>query len=130
MDRKPPPTNNGGRQATMNGADSTPTMASVNDKATTSIGGEGEIPFLVTHWLANYVRQQKKEGLPDAEQKAIIDKISNATNEIASAFSSLGAFGTTVDVSLNTPRLTTFEYSPLSLVSDKMFFFSLHSLHF
>ena len=98
MDRKLPPTK--AAAAVVEDVDPNPATSAAaiptNDDTTTNTAGE--IPFLVTHWLANYVRQQKKE-LPDAEQRAIIDKISNATNEIASAFSSLGAYGTTVDVS-------------------------------
>mmetsp|Transcript_9846 Transcript_9846/g.23194 ORF Transcript_9846/g.23194 Transcript_9846/m.23194 type:complete len:2231 (+) Transcript_9846:109-6801(+) len=55
-----------------------------------------EVPFLVTHWLANYNgggSTTTTNNKLNPEQKAAIDKIRKATSEIASAFSSLGAFG-------------------------------------
>jgi hypothetical protein len=93
MDSKPAATNDSVDESP---SPSPSPAASTNETSSAA----GEIPFLVTHWLANYVKEQKKAGVPDAERKAVIDKISSATNEIASAFFSLGAYGTTLHVSL------------------------------
>lgn len=57
-----------------------------------------EIPFLVTHWLANY-EKSKSTGSGDEKEKAAMAKIRNAASEIASAFATLGAYGTTLRVS-------------------------------
>jgi hypothetical protein len=54
-----------------------------------------ELPFLVTHWLRNY---QGPEG-GDEERKVAIKRLRNATTEMAAAFSSLGAYGTSSRVS-------------------------------
>lgn len=59
-----------------------------------------EIPFLVTHWLANY-EKSKSTGSGDEKEKAAMARIRNATSEIASAFATLGAYGTTLRVSCN-----------------------------
>ncbi len=59
-----------------------------------------EIPFLVTHWLANY-EKSKSTASGDEKQKAAMAKIRNAASEIASAFATLGAYGTTLRVSCN-----------------------------
>ena len=59
-----------------------------------------EIPFLVTHWLANY-EKSKSTGSGDEKEKAAMAKIRNAASEIASAFATLGAYGTTLRVSCN-----------------------------
>jgi hypothetical protein len=64
-----------------------------------------EIPFLVTHWLANYGSNSSNNNdnssskeAQDREQMAIA-KIRRATSEIASALNTLGAYGTTLRVS-------------------------------
>ena len=67
-----------------------------------------EIPFLVTHWLANYgsnssnnndnSNSSSSKEAQDREQMAIA-KIRRATSEIASALNTLGAYGTTLRVS-------------------------------
>ncbi|KAL7569047.1 hypothetical protein ACA910_016892 [Epithemia clementina (nom. ined.)] len=54
----------------------------------------GEIPFLVTHWLANY------EGDP-----AIVNRIRHAAAALASAFSDAGVFGSVSQTSFSTPGL-------------------------
>ena len=56
-----------------------------------------EIPFLVTHWLANY-EKSKSNASGDEEEKAAMAKIRHAASEIASAFATLGAYGTTLRV--------------------------------
>jgi hypothetical protein len=58
----------------------------------------GEFPFLVTHYLANYGAQNGEEII-DPQRKAALDRLQKATAEIASAFASLGAYGTTFPVS-------------------------------
>ena len=90
MDRKPAAVTTNGKVEAENHAASSGQETSSN---------AGEIPFLVTHWLANYVREQQK-GVPDSERQAVLKKISKATGEIASAFFALGAYGTTFQVSL------------------------------
>jgi len=52
-----------------------------------------ELPFLVTHWLANYQSKVPEEFIDRQEQDAI-QQIHNAAAELASAFTSLGAYGT------------------------------------
>lgn len=66
-----------------------------NDESESS--SSSEVPFLVTHWLANYKGGSNNNLTP--EQKVAISKIRKATSEIASAFSSLGAFGQSLPVS-------------------------------
>jgi hypothetical protein len=62
-----------------------------------------EIPFLVTHWLANYETKEKKEEHQDA-----IQRIRKATSDIASAFASLGAYGTAFQVSTSASVISVF----------------------
>lgn len=50
-----------------------------------------ELPFLVTHWLHNY--QGPEAGGGNREREEAIDRLRNATSEMAAAFSSLGAYG-------------------------------------
>lgn len=75
-----------------------------------------ELAFLVTHWLANYgnaypsangthhlsndVLSRATAATSDEQQQRVaIERIRRATAEIASAFASLGAYGTTFRVS-------------------------------
>lgn len=61
------------------------------------------LPFLVTHWLANFERD--KSGVNDNEERQrALERIRNASAEIASAFYSLGSFGTTIHHSFVTSR--------------------------
>lgn len=55
-----------------------------------------ELPFLVTHWLQNY---QGPEDEGDEEREEAIERLRNATSDMAVAFSSLGAYGTSSRVS-------------------------------
>ena len=57
-----------------------------------------DVPFLITHWLAHY-GEQKKGETEDPQRKEAMERIRKATSDIASAFTSLGAFGTTFRVS-------------------------------
>ena len=61
-------------------------------------GNSEEMPFLVTHWLANY-GAASTVGTRNMEQQEALDRIRKATSEIASAFESLGAYGTAIQVS-------------------------------
>eukprot|EP00980_Cylindrotheca_fusiformis_P006269 scaffold1340_cov122-Cylindrotheca_fusiformis.AAC.12 len=56
-----------------------------------------DIPFLVTHWLANYSAAPADDD-KDKNQEAI-QRIRKATSDIASAFASMGAYGTSFQVS-------------------------------
>jgi hypothetical protein len=65
-----------------------------------------ELPFLVTHWLANYGNNNNIVGATGTTASALerdrqeaIARIRRATTEIASAFRTLGAYGTTFRVS-------------------------------
>ena len=77
-----------------------------HDSAGDAVSSDGaqhirqEIPFLVTHWLANYGKNIINDGeeIQDPERIAI-SKIQRATSEIASAFATLGAYGKTLRVS-------------------------------
>lgn len=70
------------------------TMASQSVEYSNQGALEG-LPFLVTHWLANF---ESGGGSNSDEEQRAIDRIRNASAEIASAFASLGAFGTTIRV--------------------------------
>jgi hypothetical protein len=64
-----------------------------------SIGaGSSELPFLVTHWLANY-RESGNQVTGDRERDAAIERLRTAAFEMAGAFSALGAYGTSSQVS-------------------------------
>ena len=62
-----------------------------------SQGSSSEVPFLVTHWLANYNGGGNNNLTP--EHKEALEKIRKATSEIAAAFSTLGAYGQSMPVS-------------------------------
>lgn len=69
-----------------------------------------ELPFLVTHWLANY-RELEDQGAGDRKRDEAMERLRNAASEIAAAFSSLGAYGTSIEVSAATssnPSVHTF----------------------
>ena len=51
-----------------------------------------ELPFLVTHWLANYQPIPLDESR-DRQRDDALQRIQNAASEIASAFAVLGAYG-------------------------------------
>ena len=68
-----------------------------------------ELPFLVTHWLANY-KATTCNSEDDRRRDDAIQRIHCAASEIASAFSVLGAYGTTYMVS----------YSFLTLVCHRV----------
>ena len=57
---------------------------------------KNDLPFLVTHWLSQFqpVEEEKNE-----ECKAAMNKLQRATADIASAFSLLGAYGSSFAVS-------------------------------
>lgn len=64
-----------------------------------------ELPFLVTHWLANYgqssnlVTSSESPRNLHVEQHEAVVRIRRASSEIASAFATLGAYGTRFRVS-------------------------------
>jgi hypothetical protein len=49
------------------------------------------LPFLVTNWLSAY---ESEQGADTPEQRAARAQVRNAAALLASAFSTLGAFGT------------------------------------
>ena len=81
------------------------TMDDTSDNVSNHV--QQEIPFLVTHWLANYGTVQNdnnngnnnnKSSSEQERQEALV-RIRRATSEIASAFATIGAYGTTYRVS-------------------------------
>jgi WD40 repeat protein len=66
----------------------------------------------VTHWLANFEAgadtTPSSSNADDAERMRAVERIRNAGADIASAFSSLGAFGTTIPVSKGTKWFTLY----------------------
>ncbi|KAL3920258.1 MAG: hypothetical protein SGILL_003351, partial [Bacillariaceae sp.] len=64
-----------------------------------------ELPFLVTHWLANYGSNSDdptvgtNSARSQDERQEAMERLRLATSELASAFSTLGAYGTTFRVS-------------------------------
>lgn len=63
-----------------------------------------ELPYLVTQWLASY----DAVGDEDPEKAAAVAKIRLAASDLASAFSSLGAFGTVSKVSIGSLLYTIY----------------------
>lgn len=53
-----------------------------------------ELPFLVTHWLSNFPESTSNNNSHEA-----IQRLRQAAADMAAAFSDLGAFGTTNQVS-------------------------------
>ena len=63
-----------------------------------------ELPFLVTHWLHNFnPNENGQEGNSSKEnsreKQLALERIRKATSELASAFTSLGAYGSSAGVS-------------------------------
>jgi hypothetical protein len=99
--------------ATTDSGTNDPEPSNTNDAGNPSTAPTGpsdhisqeDLPFLVTHYLANFHKEQHKEESKasslDSEQNEALDRIRRATNEIASAFSTLGAYGTSYRVSKN-----------------------------
>jgi hypothetical protein len=86
---------------------------------------EGEVPFLVTHWLSGfaleYENSQEEEKQP--EQQAALAKIRQAAADLARAFEALGTFGQrrTFDVCMmrNTREREVIEAIKCSLVFSR-----------
>ena len=86
-----------------NGVDGTNVHGdSADPQAANDDSPPSELPFLVTHWLANF-RQPENEG--DLQHEEAMERLRNATSEIAAAFSSLGTFGPSSRVSAALYRL-------------------------
>ena len=103
MASKPAATTNSGTndaEPTHTNGDDNPSTAATDPSDQIS---QEDLPFLVTHYLANFhkeeCREDSKASSLDPEQKEALDRIRRATNEIASAFSTLGAYGTSYRVS-------------------------------
>ena len=73
-----------------------------------SNGGESNnaksaLPFLVTHWLSEFSSNAHDTGSNRDEdtrrKEEILMRISNATSDLAAAFTDLGAFGVALSVS-------------------------------
>ena len=127
--------------------------------ATTMDGNNNQIsqdlPFLVTHWLANYNKNNNNNGNNNEEttmtasttttttNTAAVDdlqtmqrraeamaKIRKATSDIASAFASLGAFGTTTRVrQLNKPSTIRIVFTIFFVPSVFSYIYRLDSTH-
>jgi hypothetical protein len=72
----------------------------------TSASVQMELPFLVTHYLANYRPHEGSHGTTAGSltnphhdpQEAAVERIRKAATELADAFEALGAFGTALRV--------------------------------
>lgn len=64
--------------------------ADSEEKTETPSINPSELPFLVTHWLSNFDGDENNEA---------VKRLRSAASEVASAFSDLGAFGTSNNVS-------------------------------
>jgi hypothetical protein len=58
----------------------------------------GEVPFLITHWLAGFTDRTAVEA--ESEVVAAMSKIQKATEDLAIAFQTLGAYGKMMKVSI------------------------------
>jgi hypothetical protein len=86
-------------------------FVSTNDRTIGKVLGQkrsqlSELPFLVTHWLSGYQLENIHDSTLDnndiKKRNEAVRIIHRAATEIASAFSSLASFGTSVShVSLN-----------------------------
>ncbi len=91
-------------------------MDSSNEVGDSNNNIQHELAFLVTHWLANYgnsncgtngihhiisdaTARAPTTDSNEEQQRNAIERIRRATAEIASAFASVGAYGTTFRVS-------------------------------
>jgi hypothetical protein len=70
-----------------------PTITNAEEKDTRVAPVQGELPFLVTHWLAKFASTSGS-----GHDAAAFAKIHNAAADLASAFDTLGAFGTVTKV--------------------------------
>jgi hypothetical protein len=91
------PTGTSDEIRTLNSESSTTTIDT--DKITMNVAQE--TPFLVTHWLSEYEMRYSPQGTNEegfeARQDAL-KRIRRAASELASAFSAIGAYGTTSKV--------------------------------
>jgi hypothetical protein len=53
----------------------------------------GELPFLVTHWLAGFKGDGCNDDDNNPQTAAALEKIHGAAADLAKAFASLGTFG-------------------------------------
>lgn len=83
-----------------NGTSEITTEDRTNASDTGNLIRTSELPFLVTHWLANY-EPSAVNGPLDLQRDDARQRIQNAASEIASAFAILGAYGTSHHVSGN-----------------------------
>ena len=97
MSLKPAPTNAAAAAAAASVDSNNSSVGSVGWNAGANQNA-ADVPFLITHWLAHY-GEQKKGETEDPQRKEAMERIRKATSDIASAFTSLGAFGTTFRVS-------------------------------
>lgn len=82
--REPEPTNEG--------------VATAMTMMTTTTNA-GDLPFLVTHWLAHYQDAAGPAEGRTAEEIAAMRQIRRAASELSTAFHALGSFGATTRVS-------------------------------
>lgn len=81
---------------------SRPVEPQISIEAAAEPTAAADLPFLVTHWLANYNNNQQQESTIGStpEERNAIQRIRRAASELSSAFHALGSFGTTTRVSL------------------------------
>eukprot|EP00531_Pseudo-nitzschia_arenysensis_P009052 CAMPEP_0116157440 /NCGR_PEP_ID=MMETSP0329-20121206/23345_1 /TAXON_ID=697910 /ORGANISM="Pseudo-nitzschia arenysensis, Strain B593" /LENGTH=2316 /DNA_ID=CAMNT_0003654547 /DNA_START=150 /DNA_END=7100 /DNA_ORIENTATION=- len=108
----------------------------VNTTSEIAISQEGsqqireEIPFLVTHWLANYGNTNTNNNDPiDEQQRFAMAKIKSAASELASAFTTLGAYGTTLRSSLELSSSSSLSSSLNKPVLENRTFSDVNRMH-
>jgi hypothetical protein len=84
-----------------------PLSSSADFVSPASASVQMELPFLVTHYLANFRPREGSHGTAaapradprhDPEEEAAVERIRKAATELADAFEALGAFGTALRV--------------------------------
>jgi len=106
--------------------------ANNNNGLAAAMGGQQireEIPFLVTHWLANYGTNNSNTNPVDEQQRLAMAKIQSATSELASAFASLGAYGTTLRSSLELSSSSSVSSSFHQPVLENRTFSDMNRMH-
>ena len=78
-----------------------PRAASGTDASREGGAVNRELPFLVTHWLANFsgANGPGAKCVTDTEKQDAMNRLRRAAADVASAFSALGAYGMATDVS-------------------------------
>jgi len=86
------------QSSAVSGWDPRSNESAVSSSSSSSSSSLEGLPFLVTHWLAHYDDDGGAVDHDD-QRRVAVERIRQASAELASAFSTLGAFGTAIRVS-------------------------------